>query len=95
VKSEQAKGLILESKMMMMMVVVVVVVVVAVAVVVVAAAAAAAAAVYHLLLFFHMRPAKHHKLTVVTLCLSDAHDVGSGSSETLVHRVQLKYDGTR
>ena len=60
---------------MMMMVVVVVVVVVAVVVVVVVVAVAA---MYHLLLFFHVRPAKHPTITVVTLCLSDAHDVGSG-----------------
>jgi hypothetical protein len=59
VKSEQAKGLILERKMMMMMMMVVVVV------------------MYHLLLFFHVRPAKHHTIMVVTLCLSDAHDLGS------------------
>ena len=39
---------------------------------------------YYLLLFFHLRTAKHPTITVVALCLSDAHDVGSDSSETLV-----------
>jgi hypothetical protein len=73
VKSEPAKGLILErkkkKKMMMMMMMMMVVVVVVVVVLVVA--------MYHLLLFFHVRPAKHHTIMVVTLCLSDAHDLGS------------------
>ena len=70
VKSEQTKDLILESKimvmmMMMMMMMMMVVVMVVVVVLVVA--------MYHLLLFFHVRPAKHHTIMVVTLCLSDVH----------------------
>ena len=80
VKSEQAKGLILESKMMMMMIMMMMIMMMMIMMMMMMmmVVVVVVVAVYHLLLLFHMRPAKHHTLTVVTVCLSDAHDVGSG-----------------